>query len=174
MEQSSSWKTISHSASQETARLLWIPKVHYSDHNSPPLVRILRQRNPVHTFPSYFPKRSIIILSSPDNCTYIHLRLGLTSGLFPSGFPTTIIYAFLIPTLHATCPKKTRHETEQGYVNFSFNTSTLIIRRFGLTFTNKQQWTVKWWGKEGWYCIPSDRNTAAKYDFRHWVKDLRR
>jgi hypothetical protein len=32
--------------------------------------------------------RSILILST-------HLRLGLPSGLFPSGFPTNILYAFL-------------------------------------------------------------------------------
>jgi hypothetical protein len=32
-----------------------------------------------------------------------HLRLGLPSGLFPSGFPTNILYAFVSP-IHATCP----------------------------------------------------------------------
>jgi hypothetical protein len=38
--------------------------------------------------PHPVPLRSIIILST-------HLRLGLPSGLFPSGFPTNILYAFL-------------------------------------------------------------------------------
>jgi hypothetical protein len=33
--------------------------------------------------------RSILILS-------IHLRLGLAIGLFPSGFPTSILYAFVV------------------------------------------------------------------------------
>jgi hypothetical protein len=33
-----------------------------------------------------------------------HLRLGLPSGLYPSGFPTNILYAFLVSPLRVTCP----------------------------------------------------------------------
>jgi hypothetical protein len=33
-----------------------------------------------------------------------HLRLGLPSGLFPSGFPTNILYVFLFSPIRATCP----------------------------------------------------------------------
>jgi hypothetical protein len=33
-----------------------------------------------------------------------HLRLGLRSGLFSSGFPTNILYAFLVSPIRATCP----------------------------------------------------------------------
>ena len=41
--------------------------------------------------------RSIVILST-------HLRLGLPSGLFPSGFPTKTLYTPLSSPIRATCP----------------------------------------------------------------------
>jgi hypothetical protein len=42
--------------------------------------------------------RSILIL-------FTHLRLGLPSGLFPSGFPTNILYAFLLShSCYMSCP----------------------------------------------------------------------
>jgi hypothetical protein len=34
----------------------------------------------------------------------IHLRLGLPSGLFPSGFPTNNLYTFLFSPIRAACP----------------------------------------------------------------------
>ena len=52
--------------------------------------------------------RSILILSS-------HLRLGLASGLFPSGFPTKTLYTSLICPICATCPA--RHSSQYGHPN---------------------------------------------------------
>ena len=92
-EQSPSWKANSSLAGQENLRILWNPKVHYRIHNCPPPVPILNQINPVHDSNPH----SILILSS-------QLRLGLPSGLFPSGFPTNTLYTPLLSPIRTTCP----------------------------------------------------------------------
>jgi hypothetical protein len=51
--------------------------------------------SPYH--PILYLLRSISILST-------HLRLGPPSGLFPSVFPTNILYAFLFSSIRATRP----------------------------------------------------------------------
>jgi hypothetical protein len=64
-EQSPSWEANSHSASQGIPQLLWNLMVYYHIHKSPPLVPILSQMHPVHSFPPCFPKiHSDIILPS--------------------------------------------------------------------------------------------------------------
>jgi hypothetical protein len=83
---SPSWGAANCAATQEPTRILWNLKIEYGVHKGPPLVLILSHNNPIHTS-----LRSILILST-------HLRLGLPSGIFPSGFPTNILYAFnLLP-----------------------------------------------------------------------------
>ena len=80
-------------ASQETPRISRNPKVHYRTHKCPPPVSILGQPNPVHIPTSW---RSILIST--------HLRLGLPSGLLPSGFPMKTLYTNFSSLIRATCP----------------------------------------------------------------------
>ena len=94
-EQSPSWEATRFSASQ-IPRILWNPKFHYLIHKCPPPVAILSQIDPVHA-PHPTSWRFILILSSL-------LQLTLTSRLFPSGFPTKILYTPLLSPIHATCP----------------------------------------------------------------------
>jgi hypothetical protein len=97
MELSPSWEAANCAATQELSSILWNPKkVHHRVHKSPPLVRILSMIDLVHTTPSYLSKVHFNIIT--------HLRLVLPCGLFHSGFPTDILYAFLFAIIRATCP----------------------------------------------------------------------
>jgi len=95
LEQSLPFEANRYSASQEIPRILWKPKVHYRIHKCPPPVPILsRSIQSIPQHPTSW--RSILILS-------YHLRLGLQSGLFPSGFTTKTLYAPLLSPMHAAC-----------------------------------------------------------------------
>jgi hypothetical protein len=67
----------------------------YRIHKSLPPVPTLSRTNPVHITPSHLSK---------IHPNIIHLRLGLPSCLFPSGFPTNNLYTFLFSPIRATWP----------------------------------------------------------------------
>jgi hypothetical protein len=75
--------------------ILWNPKGHYYVHKSPLQDTVIRQLNSVYT-PHPISVRSTVIFPS-------HLPLDLSLCLFPSRFPTKIVYAFLISPMRATC-----------------------------------------------------------------------
>ena len=93
MVQSPSWEVNWFAASQEIPRITRNPKVHYRTHKRRHLS--LSWASPIQSI--YLPPtswRSILILST-------HLRPGLPSGLFPSGFPTKTLYT---PSPHPYAP----------------------------------------------------------------------
>jgi hypothetical protein len=87
MEQSPSWEAKTSWATQEIPRILLKPKVHSQEPATCPYPE-LHWSSPCPP-PHPTSRRSILILSS-------HLRLGLPSGLLPSGFPTKAIKNMLI------------------------------------------------------------------------------
>ena len=118
MVQSPSWEANWFAASQEIPRILWNPKVHYLTHKRPPPVPILGQPNPVHIPTSNLLEihANIIHPSTPR----------LSSGLFPSVFPTKTLYAPLTSPIRATCPTHlilldfiTRTILDEEYRSFS-------------------------------------------------------
>ena len=77
-------------ANQEIPRILWNPKAHYRTHLSLSWANSIQSPQPLPT--SW---RFILILSS-------HLRLGLSTGLFPSGFPTKTLCTPLPSSIRTT------------------------------------------------------------------------
>ena len=83
--------------------------------------------SPIHSIYSHLTSwRSILILST-------HLRLGLPSGLFPSGFPTKTLYTSLYSPIRATCPAHlilldfiTRTILGEQYKSFSSSLCNLL------------------------------------------------
>jgi len=68
----------SYSTYQEIACLLWNPKFHYYDHKIPPLVPILSQMHPIHTFSLSLSKilsNSILQSTSRSSKWYFPFRI---------------------------------------------------------------------------------------------------
>jgi hypothetical protein len=59
----------------------------YRVYERPSSVSILSQKNPLYTLPLYFPKILLTII--------LQLTLDFPSGLFPSDFPTKMLYPLL-------------------------------------------------------------------------------
>ena len=77
------------------------------------------------------------IYTHPTSCRYVlistHLRLGLPSGLIPSGFPTKTLYTPLSSPISATCPAHpillhfiTRTILGEEYKSFSSSLCNLL------------------------------------------------
>jgi hypothetical protein len=126
IKQSPSWEAKRSSASQEIPRILRNQNVHYPIHNSPPPVPILSEIDPV---PHPTSRRSILIS--------FHLRLGLPSGLPPSGVPSSTLYALLLS------PIREIHRYRQPLLNY------IPI------------YTTHWKG-ETWYTLECDGHSDLK------------
>ena len=124
MVQSPSWEANWFAASQEIPRISRNPTVHYRNHKHPPPASWATPIRSIYSHPTSW--RSILILST-------HLRLGLPSGLFPSGFPTKTPYTPLSSPIRATCPAHlilldfiTRTVLSEEYISFSSSLCSLL------------------------------------------------
>lgn len=84
MQQTLFWDAASSVATKAISCILWNPNCHYRVHNSPPLVSVMSQINPIHVR-NNISWRTILILS-----TYLHLSP--PSNILSSGSPTKTLY----------------------------------------------------------------------------------
>jgi len=150
--QSPSWEANSHSSIQAIPSLLWNQNVCYRIHDSPPLVRILGQLHPIHTFLPIF-LRSILILSThrrivvPSYILVLHLCSIPRTCLPPwmwyfvcfhrSGFQISLSTMCLSELLH----KKEQSWNEHEWVrNVSLNFSRKLRFKLSLLLLAVGRW----------------------------------
>jgi hypothetical protein len=124
MQLSPSREAASCSATQEFRNILRNPKFHFRFtwviHWSLPWEK------PIQSITlNLTPLRSILIL-------YTNLRLGLPSGLFPSGFPTNIIHAFLFSpnSCYMPCPSHPPWLDHSNYTWRRVQITKLLVMQF--------------------------------------------
>jgi hypothetical protein len=118
MEISPSWEAANYAATQEFPSILWSPKFDYRVHKAPHW--LLSWATSMRSIPSHpISPRSTIKL-------FTHLCLGLASGLFPSGFPTNILHAFLFwpHSCYKPCPS---HSPWLHYSNYTWRREQNIL-----------------------------------------------
>jgi len=123
MEQSPSREAKCFSASQEVPRILWNPKVHCHIHKSPLPLSLLSHINPVHAL-HLTSVRSILL--------FFHIRLGLQSGLFPSGYPTKTLYTSLLSLNTCYMPRQSHYSRFDHPNNIWVEYRSLISSLFSL------------------------------------------
>jgi len=106
MEQSPSKEANMFSASQEIPRILWNPEGSLP-HSQVPATCPYHEPARSSPYPTSHWLRSILILSA-------NLRLGLPSGLFPSGFLTRILYT---PLPHTRFKPRPSHSSRFYHPN---------------------------------------------------------
>jgi hydrogenase-4 membrane subunit HyfE len=104
MEQSWSWKSISHSAGQYCP--VWNPNIHCCVHKNPPLDHNPSQFSPVYSLTLCFVIRFVSILS-------FHLCPCVPNCLFLWGIPTKMLLALLISSMHVACPAQCEYVRER-------------------------------------------------------------
>ena len=104
--------------------LLRNPDVHYRRYINSPLIPIFSKIYPISMIMTYLLQIHLILSS--------HLWLGLPKGLFRSGFPTKILYAFLDSFIRSTHPAHLSLDIKfliisaEEYIAFSWALCTLL------------------------------------------------